>query len=109
MGEYIGTEQIFAMTQNREDNSILFEAGPKWNALLNAVRRNEGKLSTLGATVGALAGVAMHSGMVETSARAFVRAAEPPMSQAEEKIFMAGAMTQQPVMLDLDRARGGQL
>jgi Iap family predicted aminopeptidase len=105
--EHVATGDIFRFETSEE--GISFGPGAHWNTYLAAARGNEAKLEAVGRAVGSLAGVGIHAGMVEFAADSFAYAAEPPFSAAEEKAFRDGAMAQYEVMIDLDRARGGQL
>jgi len=92
-----------------QENSASITPGEHWNTLLNVVRNDEQQLESLGATVSVVAGTLTHSNMCESTATKFVRAAEPPMSFEEERVFRIGAMSQVPLMQVLDRAQGGKL
>lgn len=110
MAEAFDYHDIFSLTHEPGDPSCRsLDPGPEWNTFLAANRTNEENLAALGAVVAVTAGVGIHAGMIEFSAEAFASAAQPPLTGAERSAFMNGAMSQQAVMNNLDRARGGNL
>lgn len=91
------------------DNSAEVAPGTQWNTFVETIKGDDEKLRAMGAVVACTAGVAIHSGMIESTTNAFVRAADPSFTPPQEKVFREGSQSQATLMRHLDMARGGRL